>query len=145
MTGLPDWEQQLRHNVAEIRRNGQQLAQAASAVRGLSEIRGVLVEVDASGDITSLQIAPGAMRWTPTQLTSAILDCHRKARADAKTKVEGLVRKADPRIRGQLLAARDVSASPEHQPAPQSRTEEEIQAADDAYFERMNRLGWRTD
>ncbi|MFF3569011.1 hypothetical protein [Nocardia jiangxiensis] len=141
MSYLDDWEEHLERNIAEIRSNGRQLSKAASAVRGRSETRGVTVEVDASGNITNLQIAPGAMRWTNTQLTNAPLDCHRRARNEARTKVERLVRNADPRIQQQANRLRNNRTDPE--PSRRPMTEEEIQAADDAYFERMNRRGWR--
>lgn len=141
MSYLDDWEEHLERNIAEIRSNGRRLSKAASAVRGRSETRGVTVEVDGSGNITNLQIAPGAMRWTNTQLTNTLLDCHRKARHEARTKVERLVRNADPRIQQQANRLRNNRT--DREPLQRPMTEEEIQAADDAYFERMNRRGWR--
>lgn len=111
-------------------------------VRGRSEARGVLVEVDADGDITDLQIAPGAMHSPGSRLAAVLRDCHRKARADAKAKVKHLVNKADPRIRDQLQRLGREQKTPDDQRRPKS--EAEIQADDDAYFERMNQQGWRT-
>ncbi|MEU2032783.1 YbaB/EbfC family nucleoid-associated protein [Nocardia amamiensis] len=134
----------MQHDLAEVRGNSQHLSKAVAAVRGRGEVRGVSVEVNAAGDITNLQIAPGAMRWHNSQLTSVLLDCHRRARADAKAKAEQIVRRADPRLQQplrQLFAQADSASKPESRQA----TEAEIQAADDAYFERMNRRGWRTD
>ncbi|WP_433661093.1 hypothetical protein ACQPW1_02115 [Nocardia sp. CA-128927] len=136
-TDIQEWERQLQRELAEIRRSGQQLAKATAVVRGSGEVRGVIVEVDADGDITNLQIAPAAMRWSGNQLTTALLDCHRKARADARAKVTRLLAKADPRLGAQL-------PRPHSKPAPTGRsqpTEDEIQRADDEYFERMNH-GW---
>lgn len=144
MTDLTAWEQQLQHDLAEVRRNSQRLANAVAAVRGRGEVRGVAVEVNAAGDITNLQIAPAAMRWHNTQLTTALLDCHRRARADAKAKAEQIVQRADPRLQQplrQLFAQQNSAPTPE---THKEMTEAEIQAADDL-FERMNRLGWRTD
>ncbi|WP_330230291.1 YbaB/EbfC family nucleoid-associated protein [Nocardia sp. NBC_00508] len=145
MTDLTAWEQQLQHDLAEVRRNSQRLANAVAAVRGRGEVRGVAVEVNAAGDITNLQIAPAAMRWHNTQLTTALLDCHRRARADAKAKAEQIVQRADPRLQQplrQLFAQQNSAPTPE---THKEMTEAEIQAADDLFFERMNRLGWRTD
>ncbi len=139
MVNLPDWERRLQQEVAHIQRDGRQLASRAAAVRGRCEVRGVLVEVDAGGDITTLQIAPGAMRWTSEQLTAVLLDCHRKARADAKSKAERLVAKANPRIRDQLKQARASAPDLERQRRPPS--DADIQAADDAYFEKRNQQG----
>nr|WP_221333788.1 YbaB/EbfC family nucleoid-associated protein [Nocardia transvalensis] len=117
------------------------MTRALEKVRGRAETRGVTVEVDAHGDITTLQIARGAMRWNNTQLESTLLDCYRRARADVKAEVQEIARKADPRLRQPIheLLADTPSVSDTRRP----RTEEEIQAADDAYFERMNRRGWR--
>jgi hypothetical protein len=140
MIDLQEWERQLQQRLAEVRHNSQKLATAAARVRGRGEVHGVTVEVAANGDITNLQISPGAMRWTSDQLTRALLDCHHKARADAKVKVERLVHESDPGVRDHLLRLQGVPAAPE--PQHQPMTEEEIQAADDAYFERMNRGGW---
>ncbi|MCC3332935.1 hypothetical protein [Nocardia abscessus] len=136
---MQDWERQLKAELAEIRRSGEQLASAVSGVRGRGEVHGVLVEIDADGDITNLQIAPGAMRWSSNQLTTALLDCHRKARADAKTKVDRLLENTDPRIHNQLRRLHTELPSDDRRRAP---SEDEIQAADDAYFERRNRDGW---
>ncbi|WP_327097351.1 YbaB/EbfC family nucleoid-associated protein [Nocardia vinacea] len=141
-TDIQEWERQLQRELTEIRSNSQQLAAAIAVVRGRSEARGVLVEVDADGDLTDLQIAPGAMHSPGSQLAAVLRDCHRKARADAKAKVKHLVNKADPRIRDQLERLGGEQKTPDEQREPKS--EDEIQAADDAYFERMNQQGWRT-
>ncbi|KZM69325.1 YbaB/EbfC family nucleoid-associated protein [Nocardia terpenica] len=141
MTDLSAWEQQLQDDLAEIRHRNQQLIKASATVRARGEVRGVTVEIDVRGEITDLQIAPAAMRWPSSQLSQAIIDSYRKARADAKTKAEQLIRKTDPRIREQLLQTRQTSADLEPERRP--KTEAEIQAADDAYYEQMNRRGWR--
>ncbi|MFJ1459325.1 hypothetical protein [Nocardia sp. N2S4-5] len=140
MTDIQKWEQQLQQELNEIRSSSKRLAKAVSAVRGRGEMRGVVVEVNADGDITDLQIAPGAMRWTSSHLTIAIIDCHRKARTVARSKVKRLAAKADPRIRDQLQYLH--SAQDQQKADSRPKTEEEIQAADDEYFERMNRSGW---
>ncbi|MFE9322516.1 hypothetical protein ACIHDR_24345 [Nocardia sp. NPDC052278] len=142
-TDIQEWERQLQRELTEIRSHSQQLAAAIALVRGRSEARGVLVEVSADGDITDLQIAPGTMHSPGSQLAAVLRDCHRNARADAKAKVKHLVNKADPRIRDQL---QHLGGGEQKTPDEQRglRSEAEIQAADDAYFERMNQQGWRT-
>ncbi|WP_406272330.1 hypothetical protein OH799_32555 [Nocardia sp. NBC_00881] len=138
MADIEAWERQLERELDEIRRSSAQLANAIAAVRGRGEGRGVLVEVNADGDITTMQIAPAVMQWSSTQLTSVLIDCHSKARTEAKARVERILAKADPRLSRQL-------PQQHHQTEPAARaqlTEEEIQHADDAYFERMNRDGW---
>ncbi|WP_280267945.1 hypothetical protein [Nocardia wallacei] len=143
MTDIQQWEQQLQQELTDIRAASRRLASNAAELRGRGEVRGVLVEIDTNGDITALQIAPGAMRWTSTQLTNALLDCHRKARADVKTKAERLIRKADPRIRDQAKALRDPQAADTN--ARQPKDEAAIQDADDAFYERRNlHGGWTT-
>ncbi|MFI5776180.1 hypothetical protein [Nocardia sp. NPDC051570] len=143
MTNPEDWERQLKQELSDIRRSGHRLNAAMAVVRGRGEVRGITIEVSAAGDITNLQIAPGVMRWPSTQLTASLLDCHRRARIDAAAKAERVLRAVDPRIRNQLNELRDVSET-EGSTAPQRpRTEEEIQAADDAYYQRINGLdGW---
>lgn len=140
MTDLQEWERQLQDQLADIRRESRQLADAVAGVRGRGEVRGVTVEVDTTGEITTLLIAPAAMQWSSTQLTSTILDCHRRARASAIQQVEKLVQSADPRIRTPLEELRRTSEST---PTPrQPMTEDEIQAADDEYFLRRNQHDW---
>ncbi|MFF0532714.1 hypothetical protein ACFYT3_30605 [Nocardia amikacinitolerans] len=140
MSDLAEWERQLQANLTEIRRNTAQLGKAVAAVRGRAEIPGLAVEVDAHGTITDLRITRAAMRWTNTQLAKAITDTHRRACADATAKTDRLLQTADPRIRRAAEQLRGESTST---PSPaRQMSEEEIQAADDAYFERHNREGW---
>ncbi|WP_063048058.1 hypothetical protein [Nocardia vulneris] len=140
MTDLQKWEQQLRQELAEIRRSADKLAKSAARLVGRGEVRGVAIEVNAQGDITNLQIAPAAMRWTNTQLTAALLDCHQRARAEVKVATEKVTRSADTRLRTQVQELLGTAETPADEPK-QSMTEEEIQAADDAYFGRINQ-GW---
>ncbi len=137
MVDVSEWERQIEQQLAEIRQQGGRLAKSAAAVRGQGEVRGVSVEVDVAGEITNLQIAPAAMRWTNTQLTTALLDCHRRARADARKKLDRLVQRTDPRLRDQYTQTH----APVGEPPARQLTEEEIRAADDAYFERRNLHG----
>jgi len=140
---LEEWEQQLRQRVAEIHHHGEQLATHTAVIRGRGEVSGILIEVDGSGDITNLQIAPGVMRWSSKQLAAALRDCHRKALAEVTAKINLAVRKADPRIRAQFEQAgtAESASSPRREPV----TEGEIQDADDEYFERRNLYGGWTE
>lgn len=137
---IPEWERHLRGEVAEIDRSAKELAQNIATVRGQCEVPGIVVEVNGSGDITNLQIAPSAMRWTSEQLSNTLRACHRKARADATRKINRLIGQADSRIQQQVQRARGSQTASEPPRRPQ--TEEEIQAADDAYFQRMNGGDW---
>ncbi|WP_157106932.1 hypothetical protein [Nocardia arthritidis] len=97
------------------------------------------MEVDASGEISSLQIAPAAMKWTSSQLAGAVRDCHSKARSDIKSKIERLLQKADPRLLDQakLLLAPEARTSQQRRPLDEAAAQE----ADDAFFERRNLYG----
>ncbi len=141
---VSEWEQQIDQQLDEIRGHGRKLAKATAAVRGRAEARGVSVEVDLAGDITNLQIAPAAMRWANTQMTAVLLDCHQRARADAKKKLDRLLQRTDPRLRDQYSEIRKSSAPAAVQPA-RPPTGDQIQAADDAYFARRNLDGGWTD
>ncbi|PPJ31740.1 hypothetical protein C5E45_23045 [Nocardia nova] len=142
MADIREWEQRLQRELDEIRRSSRQLSEAVGSVRGRCQLQGLSVEVDANGNITDLQIAPGALRWTSEQLSRAIRSAHRKARADATARIENLVRRCEPRIREQFELLADRESTPPEPPPHRPMTEAEIQAADDAYFERMNRGGW---
>jgi hypothetical protein len=79
------------------------------------------------------------MKWTSSQLASAVRDCHSKARSDIKSKIERLLQKADPRLldQAQLLLAPEARTS-EHR-----RLSDEAAAleADNDFFERRNLYG----
>src|SRR5437899_1452282 len=45
-TDIPEWERQLKGEVAELRRHSRELAQRIAAVRGRAEVRGLVVEAD---------------------------------------------------------------------------------------------------
>jgi hypothetical protein len=142
MTYLDEWEQQLQRDLDEIRSSTTKLTKAAAAIRGRSTVRGVAVEVDTAGAITHLHIPATAMKGTGAQLGDVLIEVHRRARVDAQAKAEQLMRTADPRLRAGIQELRGEPApAPATQPKPM--TEEEVQAADDAYFERMNKQGWR--
>ncbi|RJO70620.1 YbaB/EbfC family DNA-binding protein [Nocardia panacis] len=141
---LQEWENRLRQDLAALQSSGYQLATKVATVRGRAEANGVRVEVDADGNITDLQIASGAMQWTSSRLTATLLDCHRNARADARAQIENLAAKSDPHIRDQLQRARKIP-DPQRHLDSQQMTEDEIQAADDAYFHNRNRYGGWND
>ncbi|WP_159927751.1 MULTISPECIES: YbaB/EbfC family nucleoid-associated protein [Nocardia] len=139
MTNMGQWEQQLQQQLTEIRGHGERLTEKAAELRGHGEVRGVLIEVDAGGEITSLQIAPAAMKWASSQLASAVRDCHSKARSDIKSKIERLLKKADP----SLLDQAKLLLAPEARTSEQRRSLDEAaaQEADDDFFERRNLYG----
>ncbi|MEU1548959.1 YbaB/EbfC family nucleoid-associated protein [Nocardia sp. NPDC005745] len=139
MTNMGQWEQQLQQQLTEIRSHGERVTEKAADLRGHGEVRGVLIEVDASGEITSLHIAPAAMKWTSSQLASAVRDCHSKARSDIKSRIERLLQKVDPRLLDQakVLLALEARTSEHRRPLDDAA----VQEADDAFFERRNLYG----
>ncbi|MBO0880212.1 MAG: YbaB/EbfC family nucleoid-associated protein [Mycobacterium sp.] len=143
MVDLQAWERRVQQRVDEVHRNGQRLADRVAKVRGRGAVSGIRVELNASGDITDLQIAPGAMGWSSAQLTDALLRCHRQARAQVNKKVDSLVGTADPQIREQIDQTRSGRSDSGGERPPM--TEEEIQAADDAYFAQRNQYGGWTN
>ncbi|WP_433521621.1 hypothetical protein ACQPZ2_30530 [Nocardia pseudovaccinii] len=79
------------------------------------------------------------MKGTGAQLGDVLIEAHRRACVDAQTKADQLLRTADPRVSEVI---HELKGEPAPTVEPQPMTEEDIQAADDAYFERMNRNGW---
>ncbi|MFI2477822.1 YbaB/EbfC family nucleoid-associated protein [Nocardia xishanensis] len=144
MTELAEWERHLEAALAEIRYNTAQLKKAVESVRGTAQISGVAVEVDADGAITELRITPGAMRWSNTQLAKAITDVHQRARADATARTDRILNETNPRLRGAIQQLRVEPNPGQAQRSAPPMSEEEIQAADDAYYERRNREGWNS-
>ncbi|MBW0273070.1 hypothetical protein ATM97_23585 [Nocardia sp. MH4] len=141
MTSAPDWDRELDERLRDIRHHAAEFSTALSRLRGHGTARGITVEVDATGDITSLRIAPGAMSWSAAQLSHVLVECHRSARTDIKAQAARLLQAADPQLRAgieELQADSSNLAST----APAAMTEAEIQAADDAYFARLNGEDW---
>ncbi|SUD47547.1 Uncharacterised BCR, YbaB family COG0718 [Nocardia otitidiscaviarum] len=66
--------------------HAQRIDRAMSTVRGRAEASGglVIVESDAYGTITDLQISPAAMTVEPARLAAAITRCHERAREEAE-------------------------------------------------------------
>jgi DNA-binding protein YbaB len=135
MTDLSAWNNDMQQELADIQRRSRHLAATAAKVRGRGEVRGITVEVDPGGDITRLSIAPGMMRGSAEQLTAALLECHRRARQDAAARTQQILDKADPQLR---IERNKLLSSNRTAPAAKAMTEAEIQAADDAYFARIN-------
>ena len=99
MSSAPDWDQELDERLRDIRRNATEFSTALSRLRGHGTARGVSIEVDSKGDITSLQIAPSAMSWSAAQLSHVLVECHRSARTDVEAQASRLLRAADPQLR----------------------------------------------
>ncbi|WP_442941393.1 YbaB/EbfC family nucleoid-associated protein [Nocardia sp. NBC_00403] len=112
--------------------------------RGTSANGSVTATVDSAGRLRDLNFTAVAYK-SGTQLPKLVLEATRNAERDALKQTREIMRPitSDSRVQASLAAAREVvgnAAAPA--PAQHRMTEEEIQAADDAYFERMNERGW---
>ncbi|WP_433204731.1 hypothetical protein ACQP1G_16535 [Nocardia sp. CA-107356] len=142
MTNIGDWEQRPEFELAEIRRGIQSVSDAMAGLRGRCDAFGVTVEVDIRGVITDLEIAPSAMQRSSAQLPTVLLDCHEKALEEATAKAEKLWQGVDLRARDVVKGQAGERQRAYISGAPTITEKEEIQSADDEYFERMNRQGW---
>ncbi|MBF6278687.1 MULTISPECIES: YbaB/EbfC family nucleoid-associated protein [Nocardia] len=142
MTEQPDPDTVLR----EIQAKALQVRQRMTTIQGIGSAANgtIIATVDAAGHLRDLKLPRDAARLGP-QLASMILQATADAEKDARQKSAAAVRPltSDERIASGLKAIRDTIGPSDQRPTPRrAMTEEEIQAADDAYFERMNRSGW---
>lgn len=126
---------------------------AARVQAELKEIRGtgtaangtIVATVDSAGHLRDLKLPSNPGRLG-NQLASLILQATAAAEKDAAKKTTQAIRPltGDERVQAGLKTIRETFGKRE-QSTQQARpmTEAEIQAADDAYFELMNRGGWK--
>jgi len=90
-----------------------------------------------------LKLSREALKWGD-RLPSLILAATAVAETDAARQAERAAQAltTDPRVEAGLRTVGDAFAIADARPNRKPLTEEEIQAADDAYFERMRRNGW---
>ncbi|PPJ04083.1 hypothetical protein C5E51_26135 [Nocardia nova] len=104
----------------------------------------IIATVDSAGHLRDLKLPRDTARLG-AQLAPLILQATAQAENDARRKAAAALRPltTDDRVASGLETIRETLGTPDPQPQPRRPlTEEEIQAADDAYFERMNRRGW---
>ncbi|MGY5309182.1 YbaB/EbfC family nucleoid-associated protein [Nocardia gipuzkoensis] len=130
----------------EMKTRANQVKSALSRIRGIG-IAGngaITAIVDSAGHLRDLKLTRDAHRWGD-RLASLILQATAAAEKDAAAKAEKVMGPLihDERVEAGIKTIRETfgQAEPRTKP-PTPMTEEEIQAADDAYFERMNRQGW---
>lgn len=125
---------------------------AAQVQAALSKIRGtgtagngvVTAIVDSGGHLRDLKLGRGAVQYGD-KLAGMILRATAAAERDAEAKAQVAMRPLtqDQRVEGGLRTIRETFGQDQPPPsAVNAMTEEEIQAADDEYFERMNQQGW---
>ncbi|MBU3063126.1 YbaB/EbfC family nucleoid-associated protein [Nocardia sp. NEAU-G5] len=147
MADLEGWEAQQRAALAGMQQKVDVVRAALRRIKVRASSRnGELgVTVDAQGHVRDIHLTAQALRLGENRLAQVLLETIQRAEADAaRQAVEAARPLTDDRLIAEAVKeARHMttgksSAGP---PARQPMTEEEIQAADDAYFERLNR-GW---
>lgn len=132
--------------LAEIRAKADRVRTAMVKIRGVGRAANgtIVATVDAAGRLRDLHLPRDVSRLGP-RLADLILEATTAAERDAATKAakatQPLTR--DPRVRAGLEGIRETIHGTPQPAKTKPMTEQEIQAADDAYFERMNRRGWR--
>lgn len=134
--------------IAEIKVKTSQVQATIAKIRGTGTAGNgtITAIVDSAGHLRDLKLTRDATRWGD-RLASMILQATADAERDAAAKVQKAMRPLthDPRFQAGAEAIREAfgQVDPVSQ-LPKAMTEDEIQAADDAYFERMNQRGWST-
>lgn len=132
--------------LADIRAKADLVRTTMAKIQGIGKAANgtIIATVDAAGHLRALHLPRDAHRLGP-QLAELILEAtaaaERHAAKQAATATQPLT--SDPRIRDGLEAIRETFPDTPEPSKRKPMTEAEIQAADDAYFERMNRTGWR--
>ncbi|WP_280317638.1 YbaB/EbfC family nucleoid-associated protein [Nocardia wallacei] len=128
-------------------------AKASRVQTELKKIRGtgtaangtITATVDSAGHLRDLKLPANPGRLGP-RLASLILQATRAAETDAAQQAARAMRPltSDDRVQAGLKVIQET-LDERRQAAQRARpmTEAEVLAADDAYFERMNRLGWK--
>ncbi|MGW4326000.1 YbaB/EbfC family nucleoid-associated protein [Nocardia sp. NPDC004573] len=130
----------------EMKNKASQVKSALSRIRGIGTAGNgaITAIVDSAGHLRDLNLTRDAHRWGD-RLASLILQATTAAERDAATKAEKAMRPLihDERVEAGIKTIRETFGQAESRTKPtRPMTEDEIQAADDAYFERMNRQGW---
>ena len=147
MADLDSWENEQRAVLQDMQRKVDSVKAAVSRIRVRASSRnGELgVTVDAQGHVQDIHLTAQALRLGENHLAQVLLETIQQAETDAARQAAKAARPLtkDPRIAEAVHEARQITGGrPSSQPG-RPLTEDEIQAADDAYFERKNRRGWR--
>ncbi|MBF6150216.1 YbaB/EbfC family nucleoid-associated protein [Nocardia nova] len=142
MSENPDLDATLQ----EMKTKAAQVKTALATITGIGTAANgaIVATVDAAGHLRDLKLPRDTARLGP-QLATLILQATAEAENDAHHKSAAAVRPltSDDRVASGLKTIRETLGAADSDSTPHRViTEEEIQAADDAYFERMNRGGW---
>ncbi|WP_067665907.1 YbaB/EbfC family nucleoid-associated protein [Nocardia miyunensis] len=132
--------------LAEIRAKADRVRAAMAKIRGVGRAGNgtIFATVDAAGRLRDLHLPRDVSRLGP-RLADLILEATTAAERDAAKQAAAATQPltGDPRVRTGIEAVRETITGTPRPAKTKPMTEQEIQAADDAYFERMNRTGWR--
>ncbi|MGW5456996.1 YbaB/EbfC family nucleoid-associated protein [Nocardia sp. NPDC003979] len=133
--------------LVDIRRKTNSIQEALRTIVGTGTAGNgaITAIVDASGRLRDLKLGRSAFQLG-SQLPEAILRAAAAAEKDAAIQTERAIQPlvSDERITVGMKAIQETFEAVDRRAAPQrAMTDEEVQAADDAYFERMNSRGWR--
>ena len=141
MTDHPDLDASIEEIQAKANRVKAELKKITGS--GTAANGTITATVDSAGHLRDLKLPANTTRLG-SKLPRLILEATAAAEKDARQKTTQAMRPLtdDHRVENGLRTIRETlgTESPPQQRRPM--TEEEIQAADDAYFERMNRGGW---
>ncbi|QBS41358.1 YbaB/EbfC family nucleoid-associated protein [Nocardia sp. CS682] len=132
--------------VAEIKAKSDQVRTALAGICGLGTAGNgaITATVDSAGHLRDLKLTPDALRFGG-RLASLIIQATALAEKDAATKAEVVMRPltSDRRVADGMRTVRaTLQQGQQQRRSQQPMTDQEIQAADDAYFEQRNRDGW---
>ncbi|WP_063007187.1 YbaB/EbfC family nucleoid-associated protein [Nocardia kruczakiae] len=142
MSEEPDLDatiEEMKTKTAQVKAELAKITGTGTAANGT-----IIATVDSAGHLRDLTLPRDTARLG-TQLAQLILQAAAQAENDARQKAAAALRPftTDDRVASGLKTIRETLGTPDPQPQPRRpMTEDEIQAADDAYFERMNRRGW---
>ncbi|MQY22291.1 YbaB/EbfC family nucleoid-associated protein [Nocardia macrotermitis] len=132
--------------LADIRAKADLVRTTMAKIQGVGKAANgtIVATVDAAGHLRDLHLPRDTSRLG-TQLAQLILEATAAAERDAAKQAAAATRPltSDPRVQAGLEAIRETFPSTDEPAKRKPMTEAEIQAADDAYFERMNGTGWR--
>ncbi|WP_024803056.1 YbaB/EbfC family nucleoid-associated protein [Nocardia sp. BMG51109] len=141
MSEYPD----LDASIADIQNKAARVKADLAAIRGTGTAANgtITAVVDSAGHLRALTLPANTTRLG-NQLSRLILEATAAAEKDARHKSTQAMRPltSDHRVENGLRTIRETFDPRQTRQHDRPMTEEEIQAADDAYFERMNRGGW---
>ncbi|OXR40505.1 Nucleoid-associated protein YbaB [Nocardia cerradoensis] len=142
MSETPDLDatiEEMKTKTAQVKAELAKITGTGTAANGT-----IIATVDSAGHLRDLTLPRDTSRLG-TQLAPLILQAAAEAEKDARRKSAAALQPftSDDRVVSGLKAIGETLGPTASNPKPhRPMTEEEIQDADDAYFERMNRGGW---